>query len=139
MHTKILVLNALAEENQGNNVDIPIPPDSPTTEPPIVSIPGLTLGVDSGAACLNQVSTTVLQHAGFEGALCGADGGAELTGSKGSSQAALDVLQHVVADYLENVGRSFRFMVDTFGKTMSNEVRLSKCTALPLILIIVYL
>ncbi|CAE6418112.1 unnamed protein product [Rhizoctonia solani] len=105
VHTKILVLNALAEENQDNNDDIPIPPDSPTTEVPIVSIPGLTLAEDSGAACLNRVSTTVLQHAGFEG----------------SSQAALDVLQHVVSDYLENVGRSFRFMVDTFGKTMSNE------------------
>ncbi|CUA66995.1 Transcriptional activator spt7 [Schizosaccharomyces pombe 972h-] [Rhizoctonia solani] len=105
VHTKILVLNALVEENQGNNDDIPIPPDSPTTEPPIVSIPGLTFAEDSGAECLNRVSTTVLQHAGFEG----------------SSQAALGVLQHVVADYLENVGRSFRFMVDTFGKTMSNE------------------
>ncbi|KAJ1306021.1 hypothetical protein OPQ81_010735 [Rhizoctonia solani] len=105
VHTKILVLNALVEENQGNNEDIAIPPDSPTTEPPIFSIPGLTLAEDSGAACLNRVSTTVLQHAGFEG----------------SSQAALGVLQHVVADYLENVGRTFRFMVDTFGKNMNNE------------------
>ncbi|KAH7334716.1 hypothetical protein B0J17DRAFT_88252 [Rhizoctonia solani] len=105
VHTKILVLNALAEENQDNNDDIPIPPDSPTTEPPIFPIPGLTFAEDSGAACLNQVSTTVLQHAGFEG----------------SSQGALNVLQHVVSDYIENVGRTFRFMIDTFGKTMSNE------------------
>ncbi|CAE6473133.1 unnamed protein product [Rhizoctonia solani] len=105
VHTKILVLNALAEENQGNNDDIQLPPDSPVTEPPICSIPGLTLADDSGAACLNRVSTTVLQHAGFEG----------------SSEAALNVLQHVVSDYLENVGRTFRFMIDTFGKNMSNE------------------
>ncbi|CAE6388165.1 unnamed protein product [Rhizoctonia solani] len=105
MHTKILVLNALVEENQNGNEDIPIPPDSPTTEPPISSIPGLTLAEDSGAECLNRVSTTVLQHAGFEG----------------SSQGALNVLQHVVAEYLENVGRTFRFMTDTLGKTMSNE------------------
>ncbi|CCO31981.1 hypothetical protein BN14_06033 [Rhizoctonia solani AG-1 IB] len=105
MHTKILVLNALVEENQNGNEDIPIPPDSPTTEPPIISIPGLTLAEDSGAECLNRVSTTVLQHAGFEG----------------SSKGALDVLQHVVAEYLENVGRTFRFMTDTLGRTMSNE------------------
>ncbi|GAB1523439.1 Transcriptional activator spt7 [Rhizoctonia solani] len=105
MHTKILILNALAEENQNGNEDIPLPPDSPTTEPPILSIPGLTLADDSGAECLSRVSTTVLQHAGFEG----------------SSQGALNVLQHVVAEYLENLGRTFRFMTDTLGKTMTNE------------------
>lgn len=104
-HTKILILNAVAEESAGVFELPPEMDDSANTEPPILTIPGLTLAEDSGEHCLNRVSTTILQHAGFEG----------------SSQASLDVLQHVASDYLMNVGRTFRFMLDTFGKTMSNE------------------
>lgn len=123
VHTKILILNAAVEESSGN---FELPPDDENTEPPILSIPGLTLGEDSGAHCLNRVSTTVLQHAGFEGVSNTIIVNQFIDGhGKGGSQAALDVLQHVAADYLMNVGRTFRFMIDTFGKTMSNEVRLA--------------
>ncbi|KAF8608459.1 hypothetical protein BDV93DRAFT_487136 [Ceratobasidium sp. AG-I] len=101
-HTKILILNAAAEESS----TFELPPEEPEPEPiPRPTIPGLTLGEDSGAQCLHRVSSTILEHAGFEG----------------SSQVSLNVLQHVVADYIMNVGRTFRFMSEKFGRNMNNE------------------
>lgn len=63
-HTKILVLNAVAEESN----TFELPPEEPEPEfTPRPPIPGLALGEDSGAACLHRVSSTILEHAGFEG------------------------------------------------------------------------
>ncbi|QRV84295.1 bromodomain associated protein [Ceratobasidium sp. AG-Ba] len=108
VHSKILILNAAAEDPS-----LPIPPmaDHDEPEPTRPPIPGLTLAEDSGAHCLHRVSSTILEHAGFEG----------------SSQLSLNVLQHVAADYIMNVGRTFRFMVDKFGHTMSNEQIVLHC------------
>ncbi|KAG8684313.1 Transcriptional activator spt7 [Ceratobasidium sp. 395] len=106
-HSKILILNAAVEDP---NSHMP-PMDDDEPEAPRPPIPGLTLAEDSGAQCLHRVSSTVLEHAGFEG----------------SSQVSLDVLQHVAADYIMNVGRTFRFMCDKFGHTMSNEQIILHC------------
>ncbi|KAG9086127.1 Transcriptional activator spt7, partial [Ceratobasidium sp. 370] len=107
VHSKILILNAAAEDP---NLHVP-PMDDDEPEAPRPPIPGLTLAEDSGAQCLHRVSSTILEHAGFEG----------------SSQVSLNVLQHVVGDYIMNVGRTFRYMCDKFGHTMSNEQIILHC------------
>jgi transcriptional activator SPT7 len=56
--------------------------------------------------CLRWTSGRVVEHAGFQG----------------TSRMALDVLGSVVGDYLLNVGRTLRFMVDKHSKTMTSEV-----------------
>ena len=41
----------------------------------------------------------------------------------GSSKAALDVLNDVAAEFIMNIGRTMRFLVDEHGQKMTPEVR----------------
>jgi transcriptional activator SPT7 len=60
-----------------------------------------------GEDCLRWMSGRVIEHAGFQG----------------TSKLVLDVLGNVVGEYLQNVGRTMRFMVDKYSRTMTPEVR----------------
>jgi transcriptional activator SPT7 len=81
---------------------------------------------EAGDECLSWMGSKVLQHAGFQGkwqvlirkrvveakhALC-----------TGSSTAALNVLTSVASEYLQNVGRTIRFLCDKYSNTMTPEV-----------------
>ena len=45
----------------------------------------------------------------------------EHAGFQGASKAAMDVLAGVTSDYLLNVGRTIRFMIDKYSKQMTPE------------------
>ncbi|KAK4695954.1 transcriptional activator SPT7, partial [Phenoliferia sp. Uapishka_3] len=59
----------------------------------------------AGRESLGIVSNRVLCHAGFDGA----------------SATAVNVLAHVAAEYIMNLGRTMRFYVDRYGSQMSTE------------------
>ncbi|KAF9524724.1 hypothetical protein CPB83DRAFT_860781 [Crepidotus variabilis] len=66
---------------------------------------GIEIGEDNAADCLHWATDKILEHSGFQG----------------SSKVARDVLADVASEYFSNVGRMMRFLVDTFGKTMTPE------------------
>ena len=67
---------------------------------------GIDMGGDNGNDCLRWMGSKVLEHSGFQG----------------TSKMALDVLASVTAEYLQNVGRTIRFLCDKYGNQMTPEV-----------------
>jgi transcriptional activator SPT7 len=66
----------------------------------------------------------VLEHAGFQGALCFWDcRWFETNVPLGTAKSALDVLAGVTSEYLLNVGRTVTFLSDKFANQMTSEVR----------------
>ncbi|KAL8283696.1 hypothetical protein RQP46_005491 [Phenoliferia psychrophenolica] len=59
----------------------------------------------AGRESLGIVSNRILSHAGFDGA----------------SATSVNVLAHVAAEYLMNLGRTMRFYADRYGSQMSTE------------------
>ncbi|KAF8161610.1 hypothetical protein B0H34DRAFT_841288 [Crassisporium funariophilum] len=68
-------------------------------------VSGLEMGEANAADCLRWAGTKILEHSNFQG----------------SSKLAVDVLTSVTSQYLQNVGRTIRFLSDKFGKTMTPE------------------
>ncbi|KAF8901913.1 hypothetical protein CPB84DRAFT_1777006 [Gymnopilus junonius] len=66
---------------------------------------GIELGAENASDCLRWTNNKVLEHVGFQG----------------TSTVALDVLADVTAEYLQNVGRTIKFLSDKFGRTMTPE------------------
>ncbi|KAF9262573.1 hypothetical protein L218DRAFT_391960 [Marasmius fiardii PR-910] len=66
---------------------------------------GVEMGPENAETCLRWMSEKVLEHAGFQG----------------TSRVALDVMAGVTSEYLQNVGRTIKFLTDKFGHTMSAE------------------
>ncbi|KIK61029.1 hypothetical protein GYMLUDRAFT_586847 [Collybiopsis luxurians FD-317 M1] len=66
---------------------------------------GIEMGDEYADDCVRWMNGKVLEHAGFQG----------------TSKATLDVLSGVTSEYLLNVGRSIKFLVDKFAHTMSPE------------------
>lgn len=71
---------------------------------------GIDIGEAKAMDCLDWTTEKILEHIGFQG----------------TSKFARDVLSGVTAEYLSNVGRTIRFLIDKFGKTMTPEVCSSK-------------
>lgn len=108
---------ALKEANEDANAS---PPTSFEPQPPpiedvedvlderpwVVRGSGLDIGERNADDCLHWMGSKVLEHVGFQG----------------SSKAALNVLAGVTSEYLLNVGRTIRFMVDKYGNKMTPEV-----------------
>ncbi len=67
---------------------------------------GIEIGEENAANCLHWTTDKILEHTGFQG----------------TSMAARDVLADILAEYLSNVGRTIRFLIDKFGKSMTAEV-----------------
>ena len=90
------------------NIPIPITEEpEPTVDERAwrISGSGVDIGAENADDCLHWMGGKVLEHAGFQGA----------------SKAAMDVLAGVTSDYLFNVGRTIRFMVDKYSKQMTPE------------------
>ncbi|KAG7091403.1 hypothetical protein E1B28_010440 [Marasmius oreades] len=66
---------------------------------------GVEMGSENADACLKWMGERVLEHAGFQG----------------TSRVALNVMAGVTSEYLQNVGRTIKFLSDKFGNTMSAE------------------
>ncbi|KAF8584316.1 hypothetical protein K439DRAFT_1633690 [Ramaria rubella] len=107
-HAKFATLNAAADS--ANPV---IPPPEPATDHEadnsIIEEKGWRIqgevGQEAAHECLNWMGSKVLQHAGFQG----------------SSTTALSVLTSVTSEYLQNVGRTIRFLCDKYSNTMTSE------------------
>lgn len=67
---------------------------------------GIEVGQDNAMDCMQWSMDKVLEHSGFQGA----------------SKIARNVLADTASEYLLNIGRTLRFLVDRFGKTMNPEV-----------------
>lgn len=86
---------------------------------------------------LKTIAAGVLAHAGFEGMLQSVF---EMTFQiclhlsflirLGTSTLALDIITHVTAEYMMNLGRTIKFYADRQGDKMSSEVGLPKPLAL---------
>lgn len=76
----------------------------------------------AGRESLGIVSNRVLCHTGFDGAFHfpGVMRGADQL-PPGASATAVNVLAHVAAEYIMNLGRTMRFYVDRYGSQMSTE------------------
>jgi transcriptional activator SPT7 len=89
---------------------------------------GIEIGEEIAADCVHWMGGKVLEHAGFQGMLMNLLFVEvlifvySLLHFTGSSQAALDVLTGVTAEYLLNVGRTIRFLCDKYSATMTPEV-----------------
>ncbi|KAF8999060.1 hypothetical protein BDQ17DRAFT_1427970 [Cyathus striatus] len=66
---------------------------------------GIEIGEQNAMGCVKWMGTKVLEHAGFQGA----------------SASALDVLTGITTEYLLNVGRTIKFLVDMYGARMTSE------------------
>ena len=116
-HAKLTALNQSLEDNGG------------VAEPPIHDIQadlddviderpwqptgaGIDMGEENATSCLNWMGSKVLEHAGFQG----------------TSKMALDTLASVTAEYLQNVGRTIRFLCDKYGNQMTAEVGFFRCS-----------
>ncbi|KAI1790367.1 hypothetical protein LXA43DRAFT_511803 [Ganoderma leucocontextum] len=66
---------------------------------------GIDMGEENANDCLHWMGSKVLEHAGFQG----------------TSKMAMDVLASVTAEYLQNVGRTIRFLCDKYGNQMTPE------------------
>ncbi|KAI3611684.1 saga complex protein [Moniliophthora roreri] len=66
---------------------------------------GVEMGQKNADGCLKWMGEKVLEHVGFQG----------------TSSVALDVLTGVTSEYLQNVGRTIKFLSDKFGNKMSAE------------------
>ena len=73
---------------------------------------GIEIGEENAVNCLHWTTNKILEHIGFQD----------------TSKAARDVLADILAEYLSNVGRTIRFLIDKFGKAMTAEV-CHKCTS----------
>lgn len=110
-HAKFTALNQSLEENGG----VVLPPihdiqedlDDVVDERPWKPAgAGIDMGEDNAKDCLHWMGNKVLEHSGFQG----------------TSKMALDVLSSVTAEYLQNVGRTIRFLCDRYGNQMTPEV-----------------
>ncbi|KAH9485856.1 Transcriptional activator spt7 [Psilocybe cubensis] len=66
---------------------------------------GIEMGEANASDCLHWATDKILEHVGFQG----------------TSTVARNVLADVTAEYLQNVGRTIRFLSDKFGKVMTPE------------------
>ncbi|KAF8532180.1 hypothetical protein JB92DRAFT_3104283 [Gautieria morchelliformis] len=107
-HAKFVTLNAAAESS---NPVVPAPEPASEHEADEMVLDEeewRTQGEvnwEAGDECLSWMGSKVLQHAGFQG----------------SSTAALNVLTSVTSEYLQNVGRTIRFLCDKYSNTMTPE------------------
>ncbi|KAK7029559.1 Transcriptional activator spt7 [Paramarasmius palmivorus] len=72
---------------------------------PVYVAGGVDMGQKNAEGCLKWMGEKVLEHVGFQG----------------SSSVALDVLTSVTSEYLQNVGRTIKFLSDKFGNKMTAE------------------
>lgn len=75
-----------------------------------LKLSGIEIGEENATDCLHWATEKVLEHIGFQG----------------TSKIARDVLSTLTAEYFANVGRTIRYLVDKFGKTMTPEVGFSQ-------------
>ncbi|OCF45433.1 hypothetical protein I317_00679 [Kwoniella heveanensis CBS 569] len=66
---------------------------------------GGEVGEEEAALCLKRASAGLLAHAGFEGA----------------NETALDLFTRAAVDHLQNMGRTFRLLLDGFSNKMTSE------------------
>lgn len=129
-HSKFLVLNANAEHNnQAAPVSGELPSDVDADEEPTIHESGWKVKgeVDQRSAddCLRWMTGKILQHAGFQGGsfpIACLLIAFNVTYDAGSATSALNVLMSVASEYLQNVGRTIRFLCDRYSHKMSPEV-----------------
>ncbi|KAI0312192.1 hypothetical protein OF83DRAFT_1250680 [Amylostereum chailletii] len=85
-----------------NEVDVD---ESPWMLPGSSATQGVDIGEGAADQCLHWVNGKILEHAGFQG----------------TSKMALDVMSSITAEYLHNVGRTFRFYTDKYCNSMTSE------------------
>lgn len=71
-----------------------------------LNLSGIEIGEENATDCLHWATEKILEHIGFQG----------------TSKVARDVLSTLTAEYFSNVGRTIRYLVDKFGKSMTPEV-----------------
>ncbi|KAF9443889.1 hypothetical protein P691DRAFT_808180 [Macrolepiota fuliginosa MF-IS2] len=71
----------------------------------LARVGGIEVGEKNAWGCLQWSNQKILEHAGFQG----------------TSQAAMDLLAGVMSEYLSNVGRTIKYMCDTYSATMTPE------------------
>lgn len=82
------------------------------------------VGERNATDCLHWMGEKMLEHVGFQGlfllvfSYCSVADGPGL----GTSKVALDVIAGVTSEYLMNVGRTIRYLIDKHGHSMSAEV-----------------
>ncbi|TFY58631.1 hypothetical protein EVJ58_g6299 [Rhodofomes roseus] len=109
-HAKFASLSQNTEEGGG-----PVPPPAEPVPEDVEEVldeqpwkpvgSGIEIGEEHANDCLHWMGGKVLEHAGFQG----------------TSKAALDVLAGVASEYLQNVGRTIRFLCDKYAKKMTPE------------------
>ncbi|TBU46661.1 hypothetical protein BD309DRAFT_953609 [Dichomitus squalens] len=109
-HAKLTALNQSLEENVGV-AELPIHDIQADLDDVIDERPwkptgaGIDMGEENATNCLHWMGSKVLEHVGFQG----------------TSKMALDTLASVTAEYLQNVGRTIRFICDKYGNQMTAE------------------
>lgn len=73
---------------------------------------GGEVGEEEAAYSLKRASASLLAHAGFDGGLWVS------TLTLGANDVPLDILTRVAGDYIRNLGRTFRLLLDGFGHQM---------------------
>ncbi|TFK50878.1 hypothetical protein OE88DRAFT_1660007 [Heliocybe sulcata] len=115
-HAKLATLNSQQQaQNEEGGTQPPEPPDLSSVAADIDDTVdekpwrpagrGIELGEELADDCLHWMGSKILEHAGFQG----------------TSKAALDVLAGVTSEYLQNVGRTLRFLVDRYSGNMTAE------------------
>lgn len=95
---------------------------------------GGEVGGTEAALELKRSTASLLAHAGFDGMWRGATprrrSRAHLTETKltaGANDISLDILTRVAGDYIRNLGRTFRLLLDGFAHQMKPEVSSTWC------------
>jgi transcriptional activator SPT7 len=116
-----------ADDAEADAVDerswpVPRPSRKSVLDGPVDAKPDI--GELAAEKCIHWVNRKVLEHIGFQGTfiLPSHAGYSHRRKMPGSSQLSLDVLSGITAEYLSNVGRTFRFYLDKYSNTMTSEV-----------------
>ncbi|KZT22458.1 hypothetical protein NEOLEDRAFT_1097621 [Neolentinus lepideus HHB14362 ss-1] len=115
-HAKLAALNSQQQaQSEEGGAQPPEPPDLSAVAADIDDkvderpwrpvAAGIDMGEELADDCLRWMGSKILEHAGFQG----------------TSKAALDVLAGVASEYLQNVGRTLRFLVDRYSGNMTAE------------------
>lgn len=129
-HSKFLILNSSADpNNQAGPVLLEPPSDIDVDGESIIHETGWKIKGEveqrSADDCLRWMTGKILQHAGFQGKVaCHLRFSIvpNVSWRVGSATSSLNVLTSVVSEYLQNVGRTIRFLCDRYSRTMTAEV-----------------